>query len=281
MVFVMGLILDVHSAKLYESWSRSPRGRAMDKFIEGLLLEFLEPQQYERALDIGCGTGNHLLFLNKLGLDINGVDASHYMIEIARNRLGARCTLKTGMAEDLPFDDNEFDLVVLINTLEFLDDPLKALREAGRVAKRKIFIGGINSLSWYGVGNKLQGLFLETLSKYIRYYHLWELKSYIRRAYGPVPVIWRSEQTRPFFSNKIGGFLYNMCRLDGWPFGSYLGFSVTMEYRIKTDNLPLKIKVGKTDQPVAGGITTMDGIKERKFSKQLSRAEYNERGLFI
>ena len=66
----------------------------------------------------------------------------------------------------------------IINTLEFLDDPLKALREAGRVAKRKIFIGVMNSLSWDCVYNKLQGLFLETLSRRIRYYHIWELKSY-------------------------------------------------------------------------------------------------------
>ena len=253
----MGLIFDIQSARLYESWCRSPVGRAMDKFIERFINELLEPQPKERVLDIGCGAGNHLLFLNQLGLDITGVDASPYMVNIARKRLGDRCNLKTGMAEDLPFDDNEFDLAVLINTLEFLDDPLKALREAGRVAKKKVFVCVMNSLSWHCVCDKLHGLFFETLSTHIHPYHIWELKSYVRRAYGPVPIIWRSEQPRTLIANRIEGSRSSAWGLGCWPFGPFLGLSATIEYRLKTDNLPLKIRVGKIEQPVVGGITSM------------------------
>jgi len=234
----------------------------MDKFIERSIHELLEPQQKERILDIGCGAGNHLLFLNKLGLDINGVDASPYMIDIARKRLGHRCNLKTGMAEDLPYDDNEFDLAVLINTLEFLDNPLQALREAGRVTKRKVFICVMNSLSWQCVRDKLHGLFSETLSKHIIPYHIWELKSYVRRAYGPVPIVWRSERPQPSIDNIIGILPFSAGTSDCWPFGSFLGLSATMEYRLKTDNLPLKIRVRKTEQSVIGGITPRANLKK-------------------
>lgn len=257
MVSIMGLILDIHSARLYESWYRSPMGRAMDKFIERFIRELLEHHHKGRVLDIGCGAGNHLLFLNQLGLDITGVDASPYMINLARKRLGDRCNLKTGMAEDLPFDDNEFDLALLINTLEFLDDPLKALREAGRVAKKKVFVSVINSLSWCCVCDKLHGLFFETLSTHIHPYHIWELKSYVARAYGPVPIIWRSEQPRPFIVNRYGVSRSSALGLSCWPFGPYLGLLATIEYRLKTDNLPLKIRVGKIEQPVVDGIASL------------------------
>jgi len=253
----MGLILDSRSAKLYESWCRSPVGRAMDRFTERFIIEELRPLPRERVLDIGCGTGRHLLFLRQLSLDITGVDASPHMINLARKRLGDRCDLKTGMAEELPFDDNEFDLALLINSLEFLDDPLEALREAGRVAKKGVLICVMNSLSWHCIYDKVQGLFLETLSTHVRTYNIWELKSYVNMAYGPMPVIWKSEQPPRLIASRYGLSLSETCELGHWPFGHCLGLLATMEYRLKTDNLPLKIRMGKIEQPVIGGITGM------------------------
>jgi ubiquinone/menaquinone biosynthesis C-methylase UbiE len=257
----MGLILDSRSAKLYESWCRSPVGRAMDRFTERFIIEELRPLPRERVLDIGCGTGRHLLFLRQLSLDITGVDASPHMINLARKRLGDRCDLKTGMAEELPFDDNEFDLALLINSLEFMDDPLEALREAGRVAKKGVLICVMNSLSWHCIYDKVQGLFLETLSTHVRAYNIWELKSYVSRAYGPVPIIWKSEQPRRLIVKRSGVSLSETWGLGHWPFGLCLGLLTTIEYRLRTDNLPLKIRVGKIEQPVIDGITGMANEK--------------------
>lgn len=253
----MGLILDSRSARLYESWCRSPMGRAMDRFTEKFINEELRVLPKERVLDIGCGTGKHLLFLHQLGLDITGVDASPYMINLARKRLGDRCDLKTGIAEELPFDENEFDLALFINSLEFLDDPLKALREAGRVAKKGVLICTINSLSWRCVCDRVQGLFIETLSTQMHSYNIWELKSYVNMAYGPMPVVWKSERPRRLIVDRAGLSLSEARGLGHWPFGHCLGILVLMEYRLKTDNLPLKIRVGKIEQPVIGRITGM------------------------
>ncbi len=253
----MGLIFDIHSAKLYESWHQSPKGKDMDRFVERLVPELLEPKKYERVLDIGCGKGNHLLFFNKLGLDISGIDASPYMIDLAKKRLGNRCTLKTGMAEDLPFDDNEFDLVLLINTLEFLDNPLQALREAGRVANRKVLIVVMNSLSLNCMGNRIRCLFRKTIYGHVKSYNIWELKSHLHAAYGPMPVEWRGEGGWPSILRRTRGFSSGTSGLSAWPFGSILGLSVKIKYRVKTDNIPLKIRVRKSEQPLAGGITTI------------------------
>jgi SAM-dependent methyltransferase len=258
----MGLIFDIRSATLYDAWCHSPQGRAMERLAEKFIISLLDPQPGERVLDVGCGTGNHLLFLSKLGLDITGIDASPYMISRARERLGKRCALKTGIAEDLPFDDNEFDLAVLTNTLEFLDDPLPALREAGRVANRGVFIGVMNSFSWYCLFNKLQGLFRESLLNHVRFYNMWALKSHVRVAFGQIPIVWGSAPIWPPSLNRIEEIITDQWSLNHLPFGSFLGLAATVIYRMKTDSLPLKVRMSKARQSIARGLTL--GNKSRE-----------------
>ena len=251
----MGTIFDINSAKLFQSWYRSSQGKAMEESINGTILALLKPQRGERILDIGCGEGNHLLYLNSLGLDISGIDASPYMISRARERLGDRCTLKTGMAEDLPFDDNEFDLAVFINTLEFLDDPLKALREAGRVAKRKVFVGVMNSLSWNCLYRKSMGIFRESIFRYVKFYNVLELKSYVQRAYGEVPITWRCASDRSSFYGKVDRLMTERWGIRHCPFGSFLGLSATILYKVRTEQRPLKVGLKKAENPVIRGAT--------------------------
>ncbi len=254
----MGLIFDKNTANSYDSWYRSLRGIAIDKALEQLILSLLDPKPRERVLDIGCGTGNHLLILSKLGLDVSGIDASSHMIEKAKKRLGHCCTLKKAMAEDLPFDDNEFDLAVFINTLEYLDDPLKALREAGRVTNRKVFVGVINSLSWNGLKNRIQGYLGDSLFSHARFYNLWQLISLLQRAYGPAPISWGCIKAYPYSIRKMMPFRKNLIDWNHFPFGSFLGISATMVYQAKTDKIPLKIRLKKASQSLISVKTLED-----------------------
>jgi ubiquinone/menaquinone biosynthesis C-methylase UbiE len=248
----MGLIFDKNIAEFYESWYHSPHGRAIDRSIERLIVALLDPRPGERILDIGCGAGNHLITFSRLGLDVSGIDASSYMIQKARERLGHRCTLRTGLAEDLPFEDNEFDLAVMINTMEFLDNPLIALREAGRVANKKVFIGVINSLSWNGLVRRIQGYFGDPLFGRSRFYNLWQLKSFLREAYGPAPLSWACIKIHPAFIEDMKSFEKTLKKLRHSPFGSFLGISATMTYRVKADGLPLRIKMEKPSRSFIG-----------------------------
>lgn len=254
----MGLIFNRNTARLYESWYHSSQGRAIDRSIEQLFLALLHPTPGQRILDIGCGTGNHLIILSKLGLDVSGIDASPYMIRKAKERLGHRCTLKTGMAEDLPFTDNEFDLAVFINTLEFLDDPLQALREAGRVASQKVFVGVLNSLSWNGLLKRVQGYLGRTLFSQAKLFNFWELKSLLQLAYGRVPISWGCIKIRSAFFQEISPFTKDFLAWKQSPFATFLGFSATLEYRLKTDTLPLKARLKKASQPFLGARTLED-----------------------
>jgi ubiquinone/menaquinone biosynthesis C-methylase UbiE len=248
----MGRIFDIHLAKAYENWSRSPKGLRMDFFIEKMISDTLKPFKHESVLDVGCGSGNHLLLASRFGMDITGIDASPYMLSLARNRLGDKCELKKAKAEDIPYEDNEFDLVFLINTLEFLDDPFSVLEEAGRVAKRGVFIVIFNSISRYCRWKKICGIFKRNLFSHARPYSLWEMKRLIYRAYGSVPITWQSEYLLPAFFKKIG-----IPMISGgisMPFGYLLGITVTLKYRYKTDNLFLKEKIGRSKSPVIEGI---------------------------
>jgi len=254
----MGLVFDRKSANAYDAWYRSRQGQAFDRSLGTMLPRFLDPKAGDRVLDIGCGSGNHLLLLNRLGLDISGLDASSHMIRKAKERLGNRCTLRVGMAEDLPFDDNEFDYAVLIHTLEFLDDPLPAIREAGRIARQKVLVGVMNTLSCDGVKRRIQGYFGDPLFRHARFFNLWEIKSILKMAYGPVPLSWgcippimgQHHQGSP---GQAGLFAEKYL-----PFAAFLCLSATLVYTTKTQNMPLKTRLKKATHGVIGAKALQD-----------------------
>lgn len=259
----MGIVFDKDTANIFQDWCRSPQGRAIDRSIERMIVSLLDPSPGERVLDIGCGPGNHLLIFSKLGLSISGIDASAHMVCKAEERFGHCCTLKTGGAESLPFEDNEFDIAVLINSLEFFDNPLQALREAGRVANKKVFVGVINSLSWNGLLRRAKGIFGDPLFGRSRFYNFWQMKALLRQAYGPAPISWGCIKVVPSFVEELlPGQKDSGCQWHS-PFGFFLGFAVTMLYRLRTDNLPIKVKSKKSGLSLIGA-RTMGNLKAGK-----------------
>ncbi|MBN2034162.1 MAG: class I SAM-dependent methyltransferase [Deltaproteobacteria bacterium] len=261
----MGLIFDAGAARLYEAWYQSPQGRAMDQLVKDSVFNLLELQPGERILDIGCGEGNHLLFFSRLGFNVVGLDASSYMVRRARERLGRQAVLEVGEAEDLPYEDNEFDVALFINTIEFLNNPIEALREAGRVARRRIFITVTNSFSWYCLVMKLKHFFRESLFTHAAFYNLWELKSYLYSALGDVPIKWRSAQVQAPVLEKIGGLLFERRYLEKCPFASFLALSATIQYTAKTIQTPLKVRLGKAGEPAVEGAAMGEAKNERSF----------------
>ncbi len=86
------------------------------------------------VLDIACGTGGWLGELKRRGASPNGLDISEAAVQRAQARL-PDADIRKGVAEELPFDDRQFDLVTCMGSLEhFLDQP-QALEEMLRVAK--------------------------------------------------------------------------------------------------------------------------------------------------
>jgi len=87
-----------------------------------------------RVLDVGCGVGAFLKLVAHRSGEPHGIDASEALIAFASRRL-PQADLRVGEMEDLPWDDDTFDLVTGFNSFFFANDMIAALREAGRVAK--------------------------------------------------------------------------------------------------------------------------------------------------
>lgn len=85
-----------------------------------------------RLLDAGCGAGMALQLAADLGAYISGFDASAALLDIARHRL-PNAPLAQGDLEELPFEDDAFDVITGFNSFQFAADPVAALQEARRV----------------------------------------------------------------------------------------------------------------------------------------------------
>lgn len=92
----------------------------------------------DRVLDVGCGTGAllHELLRTYPQAQLAGVDPVTEMLAVARRRLPSSVDLREGWAERLPWKDASFDIVVSCNVLHYIRQPLAALREMTRVARR-------------------------------------------------------------------------------------------------------------------------------------------------
>ncbi len=91
----------------------------------------------KKVLEVGCGTG---IITEKLkrASRLVAVDISEKMIEIAKSK-GIKAEFLVADAENLPFEDKEFDIVISITMLQDLKNPLKAIEEMKRVGKKVIF----------------------------------------------------------------------------------------------------------------------------------------------
>ncbi len=235
----MGYVFDFKTAREYDKWYQNPKNRFVADLEDQLLLRLLKPVQGQRVLDIGCGTGRHLLMFLEMGLDITGIDPSPYMLDIARGKLGHRADLHQGSAEDLPFEDNSFDIATLITSLEFADDAQKSLQEACRVAKDHIFLGVLNCYAIKGIERRLRGIFSQSIYNRARFFSVWELKRQVRNILGKTPLRWGTVlHLSPSF-RKYTQHLERWPFVHKCPFGGFIGMVVTLVPRYRTHNVPI------------------------------------------
>lgn len=104
-----------------------------------------------KILDIGCGQGFLLKKISEKAepdSKIFGLDISPKLCEIAR-RNNPKAAIIQGDAENLPFEDRQFDFVFMTETLEHLLDYNRALSEACRVLKPEgIFVVTVPNRDW-------------------------------------------------------------------------------------------------------------------------------------
>lgn len=106
------------------------------------LAEYYDLKPGNKVLDIGCGKAHLLYELSQAvpGIIVKGIDISSYALEHAKDEI--RDNLQLGNAQELPFSDNEFDLVISLATLHNLKvfELKKAIQEIERVSKGNSYI---------------------------------------------------------------------------------------------------------------------------------------------
>ena len=121
------------------------------------IVKLFEERGVKKILDIGSGTGRHLLYFAKKGFEIYGMDASSRGISIAKQwlsdeNLKAEIILHR-MEEKFPYEDKFFDAIISIQVIHHnrLKDILFTVSEIERVLKK----GGIIFITFPRLGNRL------------------------------------------------------------------------------------------------------------------------------
>ncbi len=98
-----------------------------------IALDNIKINPHMKLLDVGCGTG---ISTNLFNCNKTGIDPSKELLK--------KCTFPTiqGYAENLPFDNESFDLVISFTAIHNFNNVIKSLKEMQRVGK-KLFIFSI------------------------------------------------------------------------------------------------------------------------------------------
>ncbi len=116
-------------------------------FIQKKIAKYIDLKNNPKVLDVGCGTGDALVFLSKTGHpSLFGLDISEKMLEKANRKMRGKAILKTGSVEKIPFSSNSFDYVLSTEAFHHFPNPDKAVKEMKRVLKKngKLIIADIN-----------------------------------------------------------------------------------------------------------------------------------------
>ncbi|MBI2984446.1 MAG: class I SAM-dependent methyltransferase [Candidatus Kerfeldbacteria bacterium] len=123
------------------------QGQLLNQHQSAALLKALSGiQKNAPILEVGCGTGRFLEFLEHQGFtDLTGVDQSPEMLVEAAKK--TRAQLVPGDVYRLPFGAGSFSAVFSIHVIMHLQRPATALREMSRVSRKRIIVDMNNLLS--------------------------------------------------------------------------------------------------------------------------------------
>jgi len=123
---------DWNKVKDFTYWKRP------DGYIMNLLYSINEPPA--KILDLGCGVGRHTIYFSSIGYDVSALDISEEAVRSTNEWLkeeGLEAQVEQGKMTELPYPDNNFDLVIAFNVIyhAYKHDVIKTISEISRVLK--------------------------------------------------------------------------------------------------------------------------------------------------
>lgn len=108
--------------------------RFLSGFEKGKLFSVFGELKGKKVVDIGCGTGRIIGELKLFGAEVTAVDISEEMLKKVDKKYSDIKTIMGDM-ENLPFDDETFDVAVCTFVIVHIKDPEKAFQEVYRILK--------------------------------------------------------------------------------------------------------------------------------------------------
>jgi len=231
---------DEEIVKSYEGWLGSSAGAWADRRECELIMSLLQPRIGERLLDVGCKTGHHLAHFKRKGCTVTGVETSPVILEAARKKMGEQADLYRGDCDDLPFSDNEFDIVTMITFPEKAVDIRKAVSEAIRVSRNRVFLGVLNRMSLSAPSLRKAGSICAPIESVSYYFGPFSLIRMVKHIMGDIPVLWGSVIFLPLSWYPAAGLYEEKIPLLKNPFGAFVGISFPVVFSRRTLQKPIK-----------------------------------------
>lgn len=128
----------------YDLWSRiyDDEDNPLITLEERIIDDLLGDVRGRTIADVGCGTGRHAIRMAKAGARVTALDFSERMLEEAYRKRGSEDVtfIKHDLAEPLPLDAGEFDIVASCLVVDHIADLGGFFRELGRICSANGFI---------------------------------------------------------------------------------------------------------------------------------------------
>lgn len=136
-----------YESKFAEEYDARRKDRSIFNWEEQIVSDLVKDlAPTTRVLDVPVGTGRFIPIYTALDLDVVGLDVSNDMLDQAAKTYDPSSTsvaLMEGSATDLPFPDNDFDILISFRFLPgklTLRQTRRALREYARVTRGNCFV---------------------------------------------------------------------------------------------------------------------------------------------
>ncbi|MEA2220134.1 MAG: hypothetical protein QOJ35_2760 [Solirubrobacteraceae bacterium] len=130
-------------------------------------------------LDVGCGEG---IVTRRMAASsaarVAGLDVDSPRLRAAWARAGAGVEYVVGDAQALPFGDDAFDLVSLVEMLQLVERPDRAVAEAARVARSAVLVTVPREPLWRAL-NVARGAYVGALGDTPGHRHHWSQRAIV------------------------------------------------------------------------------------------------------